>query len=122
MIKEILLMSIQPFTIQIPQATLDDLQQRLAHMRWPDEVEGAEWEYGTNLQYIKELTDYWHHTYDWRKHEAELNAFAQFKTDINGQGIHFIHEHGKGPNPLPLLLTHGWPDSFYRMHKIIPLL
>ena len=115
-------MSIQSFEIAIPQATLDDLLARLAHTRWPDEVEGAGWDYGTNLQYMKELTDYWQHTYNWRKQEAELNTFAQFKAEVDGIGIHFIHIRGKGPNPTPLLLLHGWPDSFYRFHKIIPLL
>jgi pimeloyl-ACP methyl ester carboxylesterase len=115
-------MSLESFTINIPQATLDDLRERLAQTRWPDEVEGAGWDYGTNLQYMKELTDYWQHQYDWRKHEAELNTFAQFKAEVDGVGIHFIHERGKGPNPTPIILLHGWPDSFYRMHKIIPLL
>ena len=115
-------MSIQPFTIAIPQETLDDLRDRLAHTRWPDGVEGAGWEYGTNLDYLKELTDYWQHTFDWRAQEARLNQLAQFKTDIDGHSIHFIYERGKGPNPLPIILTHGWPDSFYRMHKIIPML
>jgi pimeloyl-ACP methyl ester carboxylesterase len=115
-------MSIQSFKIAIPQATLDDLRERLAHTRWPDEVEGAGWEYGMNLGYLKELVDYWQHEFDWRKHEAELNTFAQFKAEIDGVKIHFIHERGKGPNPTPIILLHGWPDSFYRMHKIIPLL
>src|SRR6059058_2724499 len=115
-------MSIQSFEIAIPQGTLDDLRARLANTRWPDEVEGAGWDYGTNLQYMKELTDYWQHTYNWRKQEAELNTFAQFKAEVDGIGIHFIHIRGKGPNPTPLLLLHGWPDSFYRFHKIIPLL
>ena len=115
-------MNIQSFKIAIPQATLDDLRERLAHTRWPDEVEGAGWDYGTNLQYMKELTDYWQHQYDWRKHEAELNTFAQFKAEIDDVGIHFIHERGKGPNPLPIILTHGWPGSFYEMLKVIPML
>jgi pimeloyl-ACP methyl ester carboxylesterase len=115
-------MSIQSFKIAIPQATLDDLRERLAHTRWPDEVEGAGWDYGTNLGYLKELVDYWQHEFDWRKQEAKLNQFAQFRAEIDGRGIHFIHERGKGPNPLPIIIFHGWPDSFYRMHKIIPLL
>ena len=115
-------MSIQSFKIAIPQATLDDLRERLAHTRWPDEVEGAGWDYGTNLGYLKELVDYWQHEFDWRAQEAKLNQFAQFRAEINGLGIHFIHERGKGPNPLPIIIFHGWPDSFYRMHKIIPLL
>lgn len=112
-------MSIQPFTIAVPQTSLDDLRARLAATRWPDEVEGADWDYGTNLSYMKELADYWQHQYDWRQHEAALNRFTHFKADVNGIGIHFIHERGKGPNPTPLLLLHGWPDSFYRYHKVI---
>jgi pimeloyl-ACP methyl ester carboxylesterase len=115
-------MSIQPFKINIPQATLDDLRERLARTRWPDEVEGAGWDYGTNVGYLKSLVDYWQHEFDWRKQEAKLNTYTQFRADIDGLNIHFIHERGKGPNPIPLILTHGWPDSFYRMHKIIPML
>ena len=115
-------MSIQPFTIAVPQATLDDLRERLARTRWPDEAENTGWNYGTNLGYLKELVDYWQHSYDWRAQEAKLNQFAQFRADIDGQSIHFLHMRGKGPNPTPLLLIHGYPDSFYRYHKIIPLL
>jgi microsomal epoxide hydrolase len=115
-------MNIQPFTIAVPQETLDDLHERLAHTRWPDEAENTSWNYGTNLSYLQELVDYWQHSYDWRAQEAQLNQFAQFRAQVDGQHIHFIHEHGKGPNPTPLLLIHGWPDSFYRFHKIIPLL
>jgi pimeloyl-ACP methyl ester carboxylesterase len=112
-------MTIQPFTIAVPQATLDDLRERLARTRWTDEVEGSGWAYGISLEYMKKLVDHWQHTYDWRKHEAALNAFAQFRADVDGVGIHFIHERGKGPNPTPLLLIHGFPDSFYRYHKVI---
>jgi pimeloyl-ACP methyl ester carboxylesterase len=112
-------MSIQPFKIAISQATLDDLRERLARTRWTDEVEGSGWTHGADLGYMKELADHWQHTYDWRKHEAALNTFAQFKADVDGVGIHFIHERGKGPNPTPLLLIHGFPDSFYRYHKVI---
>jgi pimeloyl-ACP methyl ester carboxylesterase len=115
-------MSIQPFKINIPQSTLDDLRERLARTRWPDEVEGAGWDYGTNVGYLKSLVDYWQHEFDWRKQEAKLNTYTQFRADIDGLNIHFIHERGKGPNPIPLILTHGWPDSFYRMHKILPML
>ena len=115
-------MSIQPFKIAIPQATLDDLRERLSRTRWPDEVEGAGWDYGTNLEYMKDLADYWQHEYDWRKHEAELNTFAHFKAEVDGLGIHFIHERGKGPRPMPIILTHGWPGSFCEMLKVIPRL
>ncbi|MBV9231016.1 MAG: epoxide hydrolase [Chloroflexi bacterium] len=115
-------MQVKPFTIDISQTVLDDLRERLARTRWPDEAEGTGWSYGTNLGYMKDLANYWQHQYDWRKHEAELNKFAQFKAEVDGVGIHFIHERGKGPNPIPLLLVHGWPDSFYCYHKVIGLL
>jgi pimeloyl-ACP methyl ester carboxylesterase len=115
-------MSIQPFTISVPQTTLDDLHVRLTRTRWPDEVEGAGWDYGTSMEYMRELAEYWQNTYDWRKHEARLNTLAQFKTEVDGVNIHFIYERGKGPDPTPLLLLHGWPDSFYRFHKVVPLL
>lgn len=115
-------MKVQPFQINVPQTVLDDLGERLARTRWPDEVKGADWDYGTNLGYMKELIDYWQHQYDWRKHERDLNTFSHFKADIDGFGVHFIHERGKGPNPTPLLLLHGWPDSFYRFYKVIAML
>ena len=115
-------MSIQPFNVNIPQATLDDLHERLGRTRWPDEIEGADWDYGTNLGYLRELTNYWQHTFEWRKQEAMLNQFAHFRSEVDGLGIHFIHERGKGPNPTPIILTHGWPGSFYEMLKIIPML
>src|ERR1700737_3973444 len=86
-----LFMSIQSFTIDIPQATLDDLHARLARTRWPDEMEGAGWDSGTNLAYLKELLSYWQHDFDWRVQEAKLNQFAQFRTQITRLGVHFVH-------------------------------
>jgi epoxide hydrolase len=115
-------MSIKPFSINIPQSQLDDLKNRLANSRWPGEADGAGWNYGVPLSYMKKLTDYWCSEYDWRKHEAKLNQFQQFKTEVDGVEIHFIHERGKGKNPTPILLIHGWPDSFYRYSKVIPML
>lgn len=113
---------IRPFSIHVTQDILDDLQQRLSQTRWTDEPQNAEWQYGTNPDYLRELVSYWQTTYDWRKHEASLNAFPQYRTTIGGIGIHFIHVKGKGDNPKPLILTHGWPDSFYRFYKVIPML
>jgi len=113
---------IKPFKVQVPQAVLDDLQERLARTRWPDEVEGAQWDYGANLAYMKELLEYWRTSFDWRAQERAINAFAHFRAEIDGWGIHFIHERGKGPHPMPLIITHGWPSSFFEMLKIIPLL
>ena len=115
-------MSLQSFTIAIPQAILDDVGSRLARTHWPDEAENSGWAYGTNLSYLNELVDYWQHSYDWRAQEARLNQLAHFHADIDGSRMHFIHVQGKGPNPTPLLLIHGWPDSFYRFYKIIPML
>ena len=111
-----------PFRIEVPDATLADLKERLARTRFPDEVPDTGWEYGANLAYVKELVGYWRTKYDWRAHERELNRFAHFKADVDGLGIHFIHQQGKGPNPKPLLLIHGWPGSVYEFMKIIPML
>jgi pimeloyl-ACP methyl ester carboxylesterase len=115
-------MEVKPFSIDIPDAVLDDLRHRLAHTRWPGELPGAAWDYGTNLTYIQELVDYWQTRFDWRAQEKRLNVQQHFKTTIEGQGIHFLHEKGRGPHPLPLLITHGWPGSFFEMYKILPLL
>jgi pimeloyl-ACP methyl ester carboxylesterase len=115
-------MQIQPFKIDIVPSVLDDLRQRLDGTRWPDPGEGSGWTSGTNSGYLKEFVHYWQHKYDWRKQEAVLNQFAHFRTEVDNVGIHFIHERGKGPNPLPIILTHGYPDSFYRFAKIIPML
>ncbi len=115
-------MDVQPFKIQVPDETLTDLQERLAQTRWPDEIPGSDWDYGTNLAYLKELVDYWRTSFNWRAQEEAINRFSHFMTDVDGFGIHFIHERGKGPNPMPLVLTHGWPGSFFEMSKITPLL
>jgi microsomal epoxide hydrolase len=115
-------MAVQPFTVEVPQATLDDLRARLARTRWTDEARGAGWSYGTNLAYLQELADYWQHRFDWRAQEQRLNRFAHFRVVIDGLGIHFIHERGKGPAALPIIITHGWPSSFWQMLKLIPLL
>ena len=115
-------MKVRPFTIAVENSVLDDLRQRLADTRWPDEIPNTGWDYGSNLTYIKELVDYWRTDFDWRAQEAKLNAFNHFKSEVDGLDIHFIHERGKGPNPIPLIITHGWPSCFFEMTKIIPLL
>jgi pimeloyl-ACP methyl ester carboxylesterase len=112
----------QPFTVAIPQEALDDLHQRLSLTRWPDEIPGSGWTYGSNLTYMKELVRYWQTTFDWRRQEQRLNTFAHFHTTIDGTKIHFLHMRGNGPHPIPLLLTHGWPSSFVEMLKILPML
>ena len=115
-------MEVKPFTIAVENSVLDDLRQRLADTRWPDEIPNTGWDYGSNLTYIKELVDYWRTDFDWRAQEAKLNVFNHFKSEVDGLDIHFIHEKGKGPNPIPLIITHGWPSCFFEMTKIIPLL
>ena len=112
----------QPFTIAIPQATLDELAERLAHTRWPDEPAGAEWDYGVNRDYLQALIAYWRTAFDWRAQERALNTWHHYRADIDGVAIHFIHERGKGPKPFPLLLTHGWPSTFTEILKVAPLL
>jgi len=112
----------RPYRIDVAQATLDDLRTRLAHVRWPDEIMGADWDYGTNPGYLRELVAYWHDRFDWRAQEAALNRFPHFRATVDGVGLHFVHARGQSPQPLPLLLTHGWPDSFLRMVKLLPLL
>ena len=115
-------MDVRPFTIAVEDSVLEDLQQRLADTRWPDEIPNTGWDYGSNLAYLKELVEHWRTKFDWRAQEAKLNAFSHFKSEVDGLDIHFIHEKGKGPNPIPLVITHGWPSSFFEMTKIIPLL
>ena len=115
-------MNVQPFTINVPDTTLTDLRERLARTRWPDELPHAGWDYGSNLSFVKELVEYWRTEYDWRAQEAALNRLAHFRTTIDGMGIHFIHERGQGSNPMPLVITHGWPSTIFEMSKIIPLL
>jgi pimeloyl-ACP methyl ester carboxylesterase len=110
------------FKISIRQSVLDDLQKRIANTRWTDEVENSKWQYGTNKDWLIELCDYWQNTFDWKKQEKYLNSFSHFKTSIDDTGLHYIHQKGEGKNSIPLLLTHGWPDSFVRFLKIIPLL
>lgn len=112
----------QSFQIQIPQETLDDLRQRLTQTRWTDEVTGADWDYGTNRTYLKELVNYWQTEFDWRAQEAALNQFPQFLAEVDGVNLHFIHARSKEPNALPIVLLHGWPGSFYQMTKLLPLL
>ncbi|HEY6180845.1 MAG TPA: epoxide hydrolase, partial [Terriglobales bacterium] len=111
-----------PFEVEISEEILSDLQARLRNTRWPPSVEGAGWDAGTDLQYLKEIVGYWQNIFDWRKEAAALNQFAHFRSEVDGVVIHFIHERGKGPNPFPIVLTHGYPDSFYRFAKIIPML
>ncbi|UYZ38068.1 epoxide hydrolase [Clostridium beijerinckii] len=115
-------MSIKKFNIQVSDEVLNDLKYRLDHIRWPEQLENSSWERGTDINYLKSLVSYWKDEFDWRAQEKELNRFSHFRCNVDGIDIHFIHEKGKGPNPTPIILTHGWPDSFIRYQKIIQLL
>jgi microsomal epoxide hydrolase len=108
-----------PFTIDVDESVLSDLQERLNRTRFPDQLENTAWEYGTDLAYLKDLVEYWKASFDWRAAEAELNWFSHFKTDIDGLNIHYIHERSPHDNALPLIITHGWPGSIFEFHKII---
>ncbi|WP_426512477.1 epoxide hydrolase family protein [Dactylosporangium sp. McL0621] len=110
---------ISPFRIAVPQADLDDLADRLARTRWPNEVAGAGWDYGFPLARLRELAEYWRTGYAWREHEAELNRLPHFTTEIDGQNIHFVHVRSADPDALPLILTHGWPGSFLEFLDLI---
>ena len=114
-----------PFRIHVSDAALVDLRRRLESTRLPeDEVpeQAGGWDLGMHPGYLRELLEYWRNAFDWRAQERSLNGFRQFSATVDGTRLHFIHERGRGPAPLPLLLTHGFPDSFYRFHKLIPLL
>ena len=113
---------IRPFRIDIPQADLDDLADRLARTRWTDELPGIGWTYGVPTSYLRGLAEYWRTSYDWRAHEAALNAFPQFTTTIDGQDVHFLHVRSPEPDALPLILTHGWPGSVVEFLDLIPRL
>jgi pimeloyl-ACP methyl ester carboxylesterase len=115
-------MATKAFRISIPDDAVNDLRDRLKHVRWPDRMEGIGWELGTDLSYLQSLVAYWRDRFDWRAQEAELNRLPQFRVEVDGIGVHFVHARGAGPNPLPIILTHGWPDTFARFQKIMPLL
>ncbi|MFL6333019.1 MAG: epoxide hydrolase family protein [Pyrinomonadaceae bacterium] len=111
--------AVRPFRVRVPQKALDDLRRRLAATRWPDRETVADRSQGAQLAVLKGLVQYWGSGYDWRKAEARLNAFPQFKTRIDGVDIHFIHVRSRHPNALPLIITHGWPGSVFEQIKLI---
>ncbi|HEY0671717.1 MAG TPA: alpha/beta fold hydrolase [Longimicrobiales bacterium] len=110
---------VQRFRIATPQGDVDDLTARLGLTRWPADPAGAGWERGVPGDYMRELARYWHSGYNWRDHEAQLNQWPQFTTDIDGQTIHFVHARSANSNALPLMLLHGWPGSFVEFVRVI---
>ena len=103
-------MTVAPFRIDVPDSVLDDLAQRLARTRYLGGPQ--DWDHGTNPAYLETLCGTWQCGYDWRRQEQALNGFRHFRAEIGGAGLHFLHQRGPGPDPIPLLLIHGWPDSF----------
>jgi microsomal epoxide hydrolase len=111
--------AITPFRVEVPEAVLDDLRDRLARTRWPDQIPGSGWGYGTDLAYLQDLCEYWGTKFDWRAQEDRFNRWPHFLTTIDGQQIHFIHARSDNPDALPLVITHGWPGSVAEFLDII---
>ncbi len=112
----------EPFHVSFPDSALADLRERLARTRFPDQAPGDPWAYGADVAYLQEIVTYWRDRFDWRAQEARLNAFPQYRVRLHGIPVHFLHVPGKGPNPQPLLLSHGWPGSVFEFLEIIPRL
>lgn len=113
------MIKIEPFKIDVPQSEVDALRTRLADTRWAPERDNEDWSYGVNGSYLRELMAYWQDGFDWRAQEARINRFPQSRAEIDGVPIHFIHVRGKGPNPVPIVLNHGWPWSFWDFKDVI---
>ena len=112
----------EPFTLQVPDAALADLRERLARTRFPDQAPGEPWAYGTDVGWMRDFVAYWRDRFDWRAEEARLNALPQFKVPLHGIDLHYLHVPGRGRDPFPLLLSHGWPGSVFEFLDFIPLL
>jgi pimeloyl-ACP methyl ester carboxylesterase len=114
--------NIRPYSISIPNDTIEEIRARVAAYPWHEMPDDGGWEYGTNLEYMKEFCEYWVNEFDWRKQEVEINRFSHFKAPVDGIDIHFIHEKGSGKNPRPIVLSHGWPGSIVEFLDFIDLL
>lgn len=114
--------AIEPFTIAVDEALLSDLRNRIKRTRWPCHIAGSGWDYGADPEYLRSLLSTWADEFDWRKRERELNRLAHYRARIDGSHFHFVHERGNGPDPLPIVLTHGFPSSFVEHLDLLPLL
>lgn len=112
-------MTVEPFEVAFPQDRVDDLFDRLARTRLAPDYANADWSYGTERGWLADMIDYWRTGYDWPAELARINAFTHHRTTIDGVPIHFIREPGRGPNPMPLILSHGWPWTFWDLHRVI---
>ncbi|BDB43456.1 MULTISPECIES: epoxide hydrolase family protein [Mycobacterium] len=113
---------VQPYVLDVPEADLDDLRRRLSAARWPAEIDGAGWDYGTEQTFLRKVVEHWLHRYDWRATEAEVNAAGSFRTEAAGQHVHFLHAKSDHPQAVPLAITHGWPGSVVEFLDVLPLL
>lgn len=113
---------VRPFSVHVAEEVLDDLRARLRSTRWPPPAPGVPWEQGTDLSYLQDLVAYWATGYDWRSEEQRLNGFAQYRTEVDGVTVHFVHEPARTGQGIPLVLTHGWPSSFIEMLPLVPFL
>jgi pimeloyl-ACP methyl ester carboxylesterase len=113
---------ITPFSIRIEEEIFSDLRARIRNTRWPDQAPGSAWEQGTDLRYLRPLLAYWADEFDWRVQERALNAFTQFRAELDGVHIHFVHERARHGHGIPLILTHGWPSTFVELLPLVPFL
>lgn len=112
-------MTPEPFTISVPESTLDDLRDRLSRIRWPMDLDNEDWKYGTSGSYLRPLMEYWGDGFDWRAVESEINAFENYRVEIEGVPIHFLRQRSSSPDAVPLLLMHGWPWTFWDFRDFI---
>jgi len=115
-------MAIQSFELPYSESAVQDLRERLARTRWPDTIPGSGWEYGFDLAYLQRICRYWREEFDWKAEIARLASLHHLRYVTGDQSIHFVHERGRGPSPMPILLLHGWPGSFLEMRKLLPRL
>ena len=112
-------MSVTPFTVSVSDDDLDDLRRRLGATRWPEPIPDTGWDYGTNVDWLRELCAFWADTFDWRAQEVALNVLPHVLVRVGGLNIHCVHAPGRGPDPMPLVLTHGWPSTFFEFSKVV---
>src|SRR5580765_1852343 len=115
-------MTPERFRVHVPDSALLDLRERIGRTRWPDTVRDSGWDYGTDIHTLKRLVHYWLEKFDWRKEEARINSFPQFRLKIEDLSLHFVHIRSSNPEAVPLIMTHGWPGSFLELLKLSPLL
>ena len=109
----------RPVRVDVPDSVLADLRDRLARTRWPDQIPGSGWGYGTDLEYLRGLCEHWRTEFDWRAQEKRFNRYEHALTEIDGQSVHFMHARSPEPGALPLIVTHGWPGSIAEFLDVV---